>query len=58
MDQKQGTLDRDKSAPGPVLYVAFELANSTWKLACSDGNKLRQRREALCFPALRVPANN
>ena len=41
MDQKQGTLDRDKSAPGPVLYVAFELANSTWKLACSDGNKLR-----------------
>jgi transposase len=41
MDQKQGTLSRDKSAPGPVLYVAFELANSTWKLACSDGNKLR-----------------
>jgi len=41
MDQKQGTLDRDKSAPRPVLYVAFELANSTWKLACSDGNKLR-----------------
>ena len=41
MDQKQGTLDRDKSAPGPVLYVAFELANSTWKLACSDGSKLR-----------------
>jgi transposase len=25
----------------PVLYVAFELANSTWKLACSDGSKLR-----------------
>jgi hypothetical protein len=25
----------------PVMYVAFELANSTWKLACSDGNKLR-----------------
>jgi len=41
MDQKQGTLDRDKSAPVPVLYVAFELANSTWKLACSDGNELR-----------------
>jgi transposase len=41
MDQKQGTLSRDESAPGPVLYVAFELANSTWKLACSDGNKLR-----------------
>jgi transposase len=41
MDQKQGTLDRDKSAPVSVLYVAFELANSTWKMACSDGGKLR-----------------
>ena len=41
MDQKQGTLSRDKSAQVPVLYVAFELANSTWKLACSDGSKLR-----------------
>jgi hypothetical protein len=25
----------------PVLYVAFELGNSTWKLACSDGRKVR-----------------
>jgi hypothetical protein len=41
MDHKQGTLDREKSAPGPFLYVAFELANSTWKMACSDGDKLR-----------------
>ena len=41
MNQKQGTLDRDKNAPGPVLYVAFELANSTWKMSCSDGTKLR-----------------
>jgi hypothetical protein len=41
MDHKQGTLDRGKSASGPVLYVGFELSNSTWKLACSDGNKLR-----------------
>jgi transposase len=41
MDHKPGTLDRGKSASGPVLYVAFELSNSTWKLACSDGNKLR-----------------
>ena len=41
MDHKQGTLDRGKGAPGPVLYVAFELANSTWKMACSDGSKLR-----------------
>jgi transposase len=41
MDHKPGTLDRGKSASGPVLYVAFELSNSTWKLGCSDGNKLR-----------------
>lgn len=41
MDHEQVTLYGEKSAPGPVLYVAFELSNSTWKLACSDGNKLR-----------------
>jgi transposase len=41
MDHKQGTLDRRQSALGPVLCVAFELSNSSWKLACSDGNKLR-----------------
>ena len=41
MDQKQGNQRREQSAQGPVLYVAFELANSAWKLACSDGNKLR-----------------
>jgi transposase len=39
MDQKQGI--REQRAQVPVLYVAFELANSTWKLACSDGSKLR-----------------
>ncbi len=41
MDRKQGTLTREKSAMVPILYVAFELANSTWKMACSDGAKLR-----------------
>ena len=41
MDHKQGTLGQGNSAPSPVLYVAFELANSTWKMACSDGSKLR-----------------
>lgn len=41
MDHKQGTLDRGKSAMRPVFYVAFEVSNSTWKLACSNGNKLR-----------------
>ena len=39
MDHKQGI--REQRAQVPVLYVAFELANSTWKLACSDGSKLR-----------------
>ena len=41
MNHKQRNLDQEKSAPVPVLYVAFELANSTWKMACSDGSKLR-----------------
>ncbi len=41
MDHKQGNQSREQSAQGPVLYVAFELANSTWKMACSDGSKLR-----------------
>lgn len=41
MEHKQGTLDREQSAPVPVLYVGFELSNSTWKMACSDGSKLR-----------------
>jgi transposase len=41
MDHKQGNQSREQSAQVPVLYVAFELSNSTWKLACSDGNKLR-----------------
>ena len=41
MDQKQGNLDQARNAQAPVLYVAFELANSTWKMACSDGSKLR-----------------
>ena len=41
MDHKKRTLDGEKSAPVPVLYVAFELSNSTWKMACSDGSKLR-----------------
>ena len=41
MDHKQGNQSREKSAQAPVLYVAFELANSIWKMACSDGSKLR-----------------
>ena len=42
MDQKQTTLEKDLTSKFPVLYVAFELGNSTWKMACSDGRKVRQ----------------
>jgi transposase len=41
MDHKQRNQSRGQSIQLRVLYVAFELANSTWKLACSDGSKLR-----------------
>ena len=42
MDQKQATLEKGLSTKSLVLYVAFELGNSTWKMACSDGRKVRQ----------------
>jgi transposase len=41
MTHKQGVLDRKESVAVPVLYVAFELANSSWKMACGDGSKVR-----------------
>ncbi len=41
MDQKQAEQALEQEAQLSVLYVAFELANSTWKIACSDGGKLR-----------------
>ena len=40
MDQKQAERGVEQGAQR-VLYVAFELADSTWKMACSDGGKLR-----------------
>jgi transposase len=42
MDQKQATLEKELTTKFPVLFVAFELGNSTWKMACSDGRKVRQ----------------
>ena len=42
MDQQQATLEKELSTTFSVLYVAFELGNSTWKMACSDGRKVRQ----------------
>jgi transposase len=43
MEKKKKTLDQDESTVAvAVLYIAFELGNSTWKMACSDGRKVRQ----------------
>ena len=43
MDQKQATPKKELTTTRfPVLFVAFELGNSTWKMACSDGRKVRQ----------------
>lgn len=36
MDHKQRNQGREQSAQGPVLYVAFELADSSWKMAFSN----------------------
>jgi transposase len=41
MEQKQTPPEKDLTTKFPVLYVAFELSNSTWKMACSDGRKVR-----------------
>ena len=41
MNQKQATAEKELTTKCPVLYVAFELGNSTWKMACSDGRKVR-----------------
>jgi hypothetical protein len=41
MEHRLGTLEREENAPVAVLYGACELSNSTWKLAGSDGNKVR-----------------
>ena len=41
MEEKQASPEKDLTTKFPVLYVAFELSNSTWKMACSDGQKVR-----------------
>jgi len=41
MRQTQETLRQENTTSDPVLYIAFELSNSTWKLAFSDGTKTR-----------------
>jgi transposase len=41
MRNTERTLSKDDSTREPVLYVAFELSERRWKLAFSDGEKLR-----------------
>ena len=42
MDQKQTTQKKELTIKFPLLFVAFELGHSTWRMACSDGRKVRQ----------------
>ena len=41
MKQTQETLRKEDSTKQKVLYIAFELGNTEWKLAFSDGSKIR-----------------
>jgi transposase len=41
MKKTQETLRKDDTTKQAVLYIAFELSNKTWKLAFSDGSKVR-----------------
>ena len=43
MKKTQETLRNKDSIKEPVLYIAFELSNSKWKLAFSDGSKIRYK---------------
>jgi hypothetical protein len=41
MRQTQETLRQENTTSQSTMYIAFELSNTTWKLAFSDGNKTR-----------------
>jgi transposase len=41
MQKNQGTLSSEDITKRAVLYVGFELSNRKWKLALSDGRKMR-----------------
>jgi transposase len=41
MEQTKETLTRQDSTKEMVLHLAFELSHPTWKLAFSDGEKVR-----------------
>ena len=41
MRKIQETLQAQSATTQDIMYIAFELSNSTWRLAFSDGNKKR-----------------
>ena len=41
MRKIQETLQAQSTTDQYVMYIAFELSNSTWRLAFSEGNKKR-----------------
>ena len=43
MKKSQQTLQLKDTIKAAVLYIAFELSNSKWKLAFSDGSKVRYK---------------
>ena len=43
MQKTQETLRIKNSIKEAILYIAFELSNSKWKLAFSDGSKIRHK---------------
>jgi transposase len=43
MKKTQETLQLKDTIKAAVLYIAFELSNSKWKLAFSDGSKIRYK---------------
>ena len=47
MDQKQATPEKGPTTEFPVLYVAFELGNSTWKMSLSNGRRVRNCSRAI-----------
>lgn len=48
------THGREGNASAPVLYMALELSNTSWRLALSDGVK---RRQVVAAAALMLSAN-
>ena len=43
MKKDQGTRQRENTTKETILYMAFELSNSKWKLASSNGSKKRMK---------------